>query len=263
MLKLFFLIFIPLSLSLSQHINERKDFKNYFDEQNVNGSILIYELKKDRFSAYKKEIAHRQFIPASTFKIFNTLAGLETGIIPDTSFIFKWNGDTTWNSNWNQDLKLKDAFLFSCVPCYQQLAREIGQEKMQFFIDKEMYGNQNLTGGIDKFWLSGKLRISQFQQIEFLTKLYLGKLSFSQKSMKTVKEIMKIGQFGKFYLSGKTGWAEIDEINYGWFVGYAEIESEVIFFALLLEDKNPQENFASARINVVKNILSSFSNKQK
>lgn len=238
-----------------QAIQEREDLIIFFDEENIEGSVLLYDLNKDAYLTSDKERLNTSFIPASTFKIFNTLVGLELGIIHDPNYIFKWDGIESWNKNWNKDLKLKEAFQYSCVPCYQALAREIGEERMQLYIDKENYGNKNISGGIDQFWLSGEIRISQLQQIEFLKKLYFNELGFSKANMEIVKEIMILEDSENFQLRGKTGWGIIEGTNYGWFVGYMEKEDNVIFFALNIESDDPPQNFASARLNIIKKIL--------
>lgn len=221
----------------------------------------MYDLNENRYYAYNAHRVDSSFIPASTFKIFNSLVGIETGIITDSNYIFKWNGATHWNENWNKDLKLKEAFQYSCVPCYQALAREIGEKRMQFFIDKEKYGNQNISGGIDQFWLDGEIRVTQLQQVELLKNLYHEKLSFSKKAMQLVKEIMRMEKEDDYTLYTKTGWGIIEDKNYGWFVGIAESETNVLFFATNIQADEPQpKNFATARINITKNVLKKLMN---
>ena len=180
---------------------------------------------------------------------------LETGVIENASSIIKWDSVESWNPGWNRDHTLQSAFQVSCVPCYQQLARKIGEERMQFYIDKNHYGNQDIGGGIDMFWLTGNLRISPSEQVEFLKKLYFNELDFSESAMKIVKDIMIIEQDSAYTLHGKTGWATINDINYGWFVGYVEKGENAYFFATNIEAAQPDDSFAQARKAISLRIL--------
>jgi beta-lactamase class D len=257
MMKYFFLFLLfSFKLIYSQPAEEiREDLKEFFDIPGLKGSIVIYDSNAGKYIFYDKERSQKRFTPASTFKIFNSAAGIESGVINDTSYIFKWNGITHWNKNWNQDLNLRAAFQFSCVPCYQQLAKNIGDEKMKYFLEKENYGNTDISDGIDQFWLKGSLKISPLEQIEFLKNFYNKKSSFSGETVKIVKSIMLIEKNEKYKLFSKTGWGIIDEMNYGWFVGFIEQSGNVIFFALNVESKDPPKNFAQLRIDITKNSL--------
>lgn len=74
---------------------------------------------------------------------------------------------------------LKMLLEFSCVPCYQEIARKIGTIKMKEYLEKFEYKNMifdSLT--IDNFWLEGNSKISQKQQIDFLRKFYFQNFQF-------------------------------------------------------------------------------------
>ena len=66
----------------SQSSEIRDDFKKYYAEYQVKGSFVLYDRNADKFIFYNKDQFEKQFTPASTFKICNSLIGLETGIIP-------------------------------------------------------------------------------------------------------------------------------------------------------------------------------------
>ena len=127
---------------------------------------------------------------------------------------------------------------------------------MKFFIEKEHYGNEVLTGPIDFFWLNATLKISQFEQIKFLRKLYNEELGFSHKAMRIVKHIMLVDNKQGYKLRAKTGWGtEGESLNIGWYVGYLEKDNNVYFFATNIESGNPNDNFGNARIEITKSIL--------
>ncbi len=250
----FSLILIITSTSFPQKVEERKDLKKYFDEYGHKGCFVLYDLKNNSYINYNPKRCAERFIPASTFKIFNSLVGLETGAVRDEFEVFKWDSVKRFYEKWNQDIDMVNAFKYSAVWYYQELARKIGQERMQKFITENHYGNENISGGIDMFWLNGGLKISADEQIEMLKKLYHNKLDFSQRTMNIVKRIMIYDQNKEYVMRAKTGWAMRVEDQIGWFVGYVEKGSNVYFFALNLQSKKPEERFKS-REEITYNIL--------
>jgi beta-lactamase class D len=248
---------IILSLStfvFPQKTEERVDLKKFFDKYGHEGCFALYNLKADSYLKYNPEKCKERFIPASTFKIFNSLVGLESGVVKDEFEIFKWDSVKRSYSNWNQDLDMENAFKYSAVWFYQELARKIGEKRMQYYIKQNHYGNENISGGIDMFWLKGGFRISADEQIELLKELYKDSLKFSQRSMDIVKRIMVYDKTDDYTIRAKTGWALRVEDQIGWFIGYIETKDNVYFFATNLETKKPEQGFTS-RINISYDIL--------
>ncbi len=139
----------------------KPEFQSIIDSSEVIGSILIYDLSEDTYYSNDYEWSNKGNLPASTFKIVNSIIRLETDVIESDSTLFKWDGKKKWLKNWEQDLVLKSAFQFSCVPCYQEVARKIGPKKMNAYIQKLNYGNLKIDStNIDSFWLEGESRIS-------------------------------------------------------------------------------------------------------
>lgn len=253
------LIYFLLSLLIfasvySQQIEVRNDLSQYFEKYDIDGCFVLYDLKNKKYIRFNPDRCAERFIPASTFKIFNSLVSLDAGVIKDEKEIIKWDGEKRFYEKWNQDLNLSDAFKYSAVWFYQELARRIGEKQMKIFIDLNNYGNKNIAGGIDRFWLDGALRISPDEQIEFLKRLYKNELKFSQRSMDIVKQIMIYDKTEKYLIRAKTGWAKRDDDQIGWFVGYLERNNQIYFFATNLQTKNPEEGFTS-RIKITYDIL--------
>jgi beta-lactamase class D len=231
------------------------DLKKYYDEYGVEGCFLLYNLKDDILISYNSERCSERFIPASTFKIFNSMAALESGVIKDQNEIIKWDSVKRFYDKWNQDLDMRKAFKFSAVWFYQELARRIGEKIMQEFINKNHYGNMNINGGIDRFWLDGELRISPIEQLEFLKKLYSDSLKFSERNQNIVKEIMLFEEGDNYKIRAKTGWGIRFDDNVGWFVGWVEKDDNVYFFVNNCQTQNPGDSYP-ARIEITKKILS-------
>ena len=224
----------------------RPDFAKYFD--GFDGSaFVLYDLSLNQYVRYNPERCAERFIPASTFKIMNSLAGLESGVIPDESYVIEWDGTPQAIAEWNQDHTLETAFRNSVVWYYQELARRLGKEKMQQYVDAAHYGNQDISGQIDTFWLEGELRISADEQVEFLKRLYEGDLPFSDRSMDIVKGIMVLEDTDDYTFSGKTGTGIRVAPQVGWFVGYLETNDNVYFFATNIELQTVEGNIGKAR----------------
>ena len=253
-MKIILILCLISPFILAQNIVVNNDLKRYFDEYGHSGCFILYNLNNDSYIKYNPDRCSKRCIPASTFKIFSSLAALESGIIKDENEIIKWDGVKRSYENWNQDLDMKRAFKYSAVWFYQDLARKIGYEKMKFYITSNHYGNENIDGGIDKFWLEGALKISPEEQISFLKNLYLDSVKFSKRTINIVKKIMIYDQKNDYTLRAKTGWGTKKGYNIGWFVGYVETDGNVYFFATNIEAKNPESGFIS-RVNITFNIL--------
>jgi beta-lactamase class D len=231
----------------------RPDFEQRFEEAGVTGVFLVFEPHTGSFLTNDAERARAAFIPASTYKIFNSLVALETGVLADEQSIIPWDGTDRGWSKWNQDHDLRSAIKYSAVWFYQEVARRIGAERMQHYVDAADYGNREISGGIDLFWLEGGLRISPYEQIRFLRRLHDGDLPFSQRTMDTVKDILIFEETETYTLRAKTGWGAHSTPQVGWFVGYVERESEPLFFALNLDIVENEDS--EARIVICRRIL--------
>jgi beta-lactamase class D len=228
----------------------RPELKSNF--QGFTGAFVLYDLNLKRYIRYNPERCAERFIPASTFKIMNSLIGLETGVIPDADYVIKWDGTKYDIPAWNQDHTLRTAIQNSVVWYYQELARRVGEKRMQEYVDAARYGNQDISGKIDTFWLEGGLRISAEEQVEFLKRLYKGELPFSQRSMNIVKEILVLEKTETYQLSGKTGSGQRITPHESWFVGYLETKGNVYFFATNIEGSDGSGDKAR---EIAQNIL--------
>jgi beta-lactamase class D len=213
------------------------ELEKYFE--GYNAAFVLYDSNNDQYTRFNPERCAERFLPASTFKIMNSLVGLETGVIPDENYVIQWDGTQYNITSWNQDHTLKTAIQNSVVWYYQELARRVGEEKMQSYVASANYGNENISGQIDTFWLDGELRISANEQVDFLRRLYQDELPFSARSTDIVKEILILEKTDSYQLNGKTGSAQRVLPHQGWFVGYLETSENVYFFATNFESVDP------------------------
>jgi beta-lactamase class D len=205
------------------------------------GTFVLIDCASQSNCTFHPQTAAKPLPPCSTFKIWNTLIGLESGLIssPDEPF-YQWDGEERSIPDWNRNLTLKEAFQVSCVPAYQNLARRIGAESMRSWLEKIDYGDRNLSAGTDVFWLPAPGRktilISPNQQAELIRKLATGKLPFSATSQAVLKSIMVVKRTDRGVLYGKTGSGGdgSGKYNLGWFVGYVECRGQVFVFACVV-----------------------------
>ena len=228
---------LPACLDAEPVWQEHPEWKSEFGTRGVAGTALIYDERNERYHVFDRARAQTAFIPASTFKVFNALVALDTGAVKDEYEVLRWDGVKREFEGWNRDHSLASGMRFSAVWFYQEVARRAGQQRMQEWIDKAGYGNRDIGGGIDAFWLDGgKLRISAVQQIDFLRRLARGELPFSARAQEAVRRITIVDAAPDHIEHGKTGLSHPHGAGYfGWYVGWIERDGQRWFFALNID----------------------------
>jgi beta-lactamase class D len=127
------------------------------------------------------------------------------------------------------------------VPYFRTLALQIGEEKMKAGLAKLDYGNQDISAGLDKFWLvGGGIRISAAQQLAFVDALANKKLAVSQKAQEVLAEITVLAKTDSAVLHGKTGSGPLEHGKGGWLVwqvGWIEKDGKLLPYAAWMESK--------------------------
>ena len=252
-LALFFLVLAPFACAGLQNGNalliERPDWGRYFRAAGVRGTLVLMKDGSAEIMVFDQARARQGFRPASSFKILNACVALETGVVAGPDAVIPWDGTKRSVAAWNKDLTLREAFASSSVPAFQGLARAVGPERMTRYVQASGYGNADIGGGIDVFWLEGNLRISAVEQVEFLKRLHDGKLPFSTKTIESTKDIMTADKGDGWTIRAKTGWTGRTKPSIGWWVGWVERGGEAWYFALNIDMESPEQ--AKARQSVV------------
>lgn len=202
-----------------------------FAQQGAEGTIVASSIRDGKTVIHNESRAAKLYPVASTFKVFNTLIGLEEKVITDKDSVFKWDGQQHSFPDWNQDQTLESAFKVSCVWCYQQLARQVGAGKYRDYISQADYGRLADQFDATRFWLDGSLQISALEQVAFLKKIYQRSFPYQPSSYDTLQSIMLVETTPKYKLFAKTGWAASASPQVGWYVGYVETSDDVWVFA--------------------------------
>ncbi len=235
-------------------VEERADLGRFFKEAGTDGTIAVLDTRTNRAIVSDRARAETGFLPHSTFKVPNSLIALETGIVQDADHpVFKWDGTERAIAAWNRDHTLRTAIAASVVPVYQEIARRIGPERMKRYVEALDYGNRDIGGAIDAFWLTGALRITAFEEIRFLARLYRDELPVSHRSQAIVKDIMPVEKAGEATIRAKTGLGLEGGQRIGWWVGWVERGNDPVFFAMNLDVREPRH--VADRLVVTKAVL--------
>ncbi len=257
------LLFISCS---HNNVSEDKSLKKYFDENMVTGSFGLFDNGTGKFTVHNvSRYRDSSYLPASTFKIINSLIGLQTGVITDDSMIIKWDGVERWVKDWNQDLTMYDAFRASSLPYYQEVARRIGKDTMQHWLNILHYAAgikdtaYKIRTAVDSFWIDNSMKITADEQLYIVKNLYFRNLNpFFKTYQDIVKRAMIIEQNTHHTLAYKTGWGKKENGNHlGWIVGWIEEDAHPYFFVLNIESSNPDFDMVNVRKKMLLDILKS------
>ena len=225
--------------------------------ERVTGSIALFDTQEGVLGCSDVDKCQEAVLPASTFKIPHSMVAFETGAVETPDTVIAWDRQSYSNVDWNQDLKFRDAFRLSCVPCYRDIARKVGATGEQEWLNKLGYGNRDMSGAADMFWLRGGLRISPVEQIDFLRRFDGNQLPISERTADWVRDIMTLDVTEKYVLRGKTGSTAPPEQlrELGWFVGWLELGERRVFFATLLDGHAADVDRLSVRRRVTERVL--------
>jgi beta-lactamase class D len=200
----------------------------------------------------------RRVPPASTFKIPIALMGYDAGFLKDENnptLPFK-EGYPDWIESWRTDTDPAAWMKNSVVWYSQQVAQALGKEKFEGYVTAFGYGNADVSGdkgkdnGLTRSWLSLSLRISPFEQIDFLSKLVGRKLPVSTHAYEMTEAILTEYELPDGWtVRGKTGAGFPVKADgtpdrrrpIGWYVGWARKGDRTVVFARMKANSEPQK----------------------
>ncbi|MBL7759451.1 MAG: class D beta-lactamase [Sediminibacterium sp.] len=262
LLSVVLVLMVALFSCSPNNVKEDRNIKTYFDKHQVTGSLGLYDNGTGQFVIYNlSRYRDSAFLPASTFKIVNSLIGLETGKIVNEKMVIPWDGvvrifpggDTA--TGWNKDLTMQEAFKASSVPYYQEVARRIGKDTMQHWLDSLKYGNRQIGSHVDSFWINNTLKVTADEQLGLVKKLYFGQLPFQKRTQDIVKKVMLQESNANYQMSYKTGWGFLPNgRSLGWIVGWIEENKHPYFFVLNVEGA-ANASIPEIRLDILKTVL--------
>jgi beta-lactamase class D len=194
--------------------------------------FVLYDAREDRTLRVNEAECGRPLSPCSTFKIFNSLAGLQSGVLKDEHTLFAWDHTPQPLTAWEKDHTLATAVRDSVVWYFQRVAAGVGEKAMQGYLDAAGYGNRDISGGLTRFWLGSSLKISPDEQVAFLRRLYRNDLPFDRRNIAIVKRVLVQEENDGVVFSGKTGSCDAGGgQRAGWFVGRQASPTREYIFA--------------------------------
>ncbi|MDX1421480.1 MAG: penicillin-binding transpeptidase domain-containing protein [Rubricoccaceae bacterium] len=250
----------PVAPAAAPSDTTRTDWGRLFEAEDARGTLVVLDVQTGQNHVFNPERAAERFVPASTFKVYNSLVALDTGAAPDVDSVFAWDGVERSRPTLNRDHSLRSGLSDSVVWLYQRIAREVGLDGYRAAFAREPYGNRDPGETVDMFWLDGPLAISAHEQVAFLDRLRRGALAFAPEHQAAVREILLLEEGDGVRLYGKTGWfrpswAEADEEDLGWLVGWVERDGEAWVFALNVEADGPGFSMGRARHAILYAVL--------
>ncbi len=250
----------------SNNVTEDKSLSVYFDSAHVTGCFGLFDNAQGQFTIYNlAAFKDSAYLPASTFKIVNSLIGLQTGRISNENMVIPWDGVVRFHGadtakDWNKDLTMKEAFKVSAVPYYQEVARRIGKDTMQHWLDTlgygQRYGRFVIKNNLDMFWLDNSLKVTADEEMGLVKRLYFDQLPFFKSTQTIVRGVMLQEDNANYKLSYKTGTGTKENGNtVSWITGWIEENRHPYFFVLQLISADPKNDLRTTRLQMLKNIL--------
>lgn len=218
--------------------------------------FLLFDLKTEAYIQVINDARCKERIPAaSTFKVPLAVMAFDSGVlVNETVPEFKWNGEITPIPNWNKDHNPTSWMRDSVVWISQEITLKMGQAKIQKYLSDFEYGNQDFSAGLKYSWLTpapfirepmqNSLKISGYEQVNFLKKLWRGELKASPSAQKMTKALLSpdVSSRGNTII-GKTGSGFFDEnhdMRIGWYVGLLQSEKSDYVVVINFSDKQKQ-----------------------
>ncbi len=246
-------LLLPASTAFATEWRESPAVAAVFKEAGLQGTFVLYDVQADRYTVHDRARAETRFVPASTFKIPNSLIGLSVGAVSSVDEVLPYGGKPAYMKTWEQDMPLREAIKVSNVPVYQEMARRIGLPRMREQLARIDYGNNETGEAIDRFWLAGPLKISAVEQTRFLARLAQDRLPFPRDAMAAVREIAFIEKGDTYSLHAKTGRTNAYQRDLGWWVGWVRSGDRLYTFALNADLRS--EDDVPKRISVARASL--------
>lgn len=254
------ILIILISILFLSCVREKEveELKPYFEKEGFEGAIVFYNKQRNRMIYHNQDSCNVRKSPAATFEIFLSLVALETGVMKSLDDTLHWDKFERDVEIWNQDHNLMTAFRYSVSWFYRELARRITAETLQDYLSRiEDYGNMKTSGDVDKFWLDGTFKVSPFEQMKFLTKMYSNDLPFSKKNISLVKELMVYEKAPKYTFMAKDAVSLAEK--HGWLIGIIEERDSEFFFALNIKMKDSMTvDFLKARYKIAEEVLKHY-----
>ena len=235
-------------------VEVRDDLQRVFAAAGVVGTFVLLDAEERRLTVVDRVRAETPAVPASTFKIPYSLIALETGAVRDVDEVVPYGGRPQPFPQWERDMSMREALPASNAAIFQELARRIGLQQEQAWLDRLDYGNKRIGSAVDRFWLDGPLKISPVEQTFFLHRFASGALPVADAHLDAVTDLLAVPGERSAALFGKTGLIFQSNPQLGWWVGWVKQPAGRLYtFALTMDIDEDSE--AGQRIPLGQHLL--------
>lgn len=228
------------------NVQVNNELGKYFDSANVNGSFALFNNGTGDFVIYNlNRYKDSSYSPAGTFNIVHSLIALETGVVSDENMTIQL--DTA--------VSMEAAFKQSQEPYFLEVAKRMGKDTLQFWLDSLSYGNHQIGKSIDSFWLNNTLKLTADEQLGLIKKLFFNQLPFQKRTHEIVRKMMLQESNANYQLSYKDGITVLENgKQLAWVAGWIEENKHPYFFVLNLEGSSNTQMTAVSN-NLLRKIL--------
>ena len=138
----------------------------------------------------------------------------------------------------------------------------VGSAEVKKELEELQYGNRDITeweGGdvnplpeLNGFWLDSSLRISPWEQVQVLARIFEGGSNYTKEETQILRSIMQNDTENGLILYGKTGTGPDGE---GWFVGFVQNGEQNKYFAVYLNDSGNPETANGKKAKEIAEII--------
>lgn len=209
------------------NVQVNNELGKYFDSASVKGSFALFNNGTGDFAIYNlNRYKDSAYSPAGTYNIVHSLIALETGVVSDENMTIQLDSAVS----------METAFKQSVDPYFQEVAKRIGKDTLQFWLDSLAYGNHQIGKSVDSFWLNNTLKLTADEQLGLVKKLFFNQLPFQKRTHEIVKKMMLQESNANYQLSYKDGLTLLENgKQLAWVAGWIEENKHPYFFVLNLE----------------------------
>jgi beta-lactamase class D len=231
----------------------------FFKKENVEGCFTFLDNATGEIKLYNMAMDTSRFAPFETFDIVSSLFLLQTGVVTDEKMTIALDSASLKYFKGKIEPNIVNAFQFNATPFFQKTISGMGKDTLQDWISRLGYGNKDISGPLDSFWLNNRLKISPDEQLGLLKRLYFDQLPFRKTVHASVRQMMIKENNSAYKFAIKNGLGLEDSTNrISWVNGWVEENNHVYFFSSVIKDKENKVDLPAIHLNIVKGILTQY-----
>ena len=186
----------------------------------MKGTFVLYDVAARTYRGHDETRANQRFVPASTFKIPNSLIGLTVGAVAGPDEVLPYRGIPPLHPGVGAGHEPARGHPVVNVPIYQELARRVGLAPMGSRWPAWTTAIGTSAPRWTAFGSMARSRSAPWSRCAFFARLAEGSLPFPAAAQAAVRDITRLERGPGWTLHGKTGWWNAPGPGLGWWVGW-------------------------------------------